>query len=61
MVFTGSRGKLGQSPHREKHERILKIASLAYWDAMLKNDRAAKAWLTEGGFVQWLGDEGTFK
>lgn len=61
MVFTGSRGKLGQSPHRDKHERILKISSLAYWDALLKGDNAAKSWLTEGGFSKWLGDEGEFK
>ncbi|HPD83506.1 MAG: hypothetical protein R3D88_05650 [Alphaproteobacteria bacterium] len=61
MVFNGSRGKLGQNPNREKHERIIKIAALAYWDAMLKNDSAAKAWLTEGGFAKWLGEEGSFR
>lgn len=61
MVFTGSRGKLGQNPNREKHEGIIKIAALAYWDMMLKDDASAKLWLTQGGFVEWLGDEGEFK
>jgi predicted dienelactone hydrolase len=60
MVFTGSRGKLGQNPHREKHERILKTISLAYWDAMLKDDNVAKSWLNDGGFAEWLGEEGEF-
>ena len=61
MVFNGSRGKLGQNPNREKHEAIIKVAALAYWDAALKNDAAAKAWLTEGGFSSYLGNEGSFK
>ena len=60
MVFNGSRGKLGQNTNREKHERIIKLGALAYWDATLKNDKAAKDWLTNGGFTNWLGDDGTF-
>ena len=61
MVFTGSRGKLGQSANREKHEAIIKIAALSYWEAMLKDDKSARAWLTDGGYQKWLGDEGEFK
>lgn len=61
MVFTGSRGKLGQNPNREKHERIIKIDALCFWEAMLKNDSTAKAWLTGGGFSSYLGKEGTFE
>ncbi len=61
MVFSGSRGKLGKSPHREEHERIIKIAALAYWEATLKQDKAAQEWLTEGGFSSYLGKQGTFK
>jgi dienelactone hydrolase len=61
MVFNGSRGKLGQNPNRDKHEKIIKIGALAYWDMVLKNDAAAKSWLTGGGFADWLGEEGTFQ
>lgn len=61
MVFNGSRGKLGQNPNREKHEGIIKIAALAYWDMVLKDDKDAKAWLTEGGVSSYLGEEGTFE
>lgn len=61
MVFAGSRGKLGANKNREKHERILKIASVAWWDSLLKNNQDAQKWLSEGKFIQWLGDEGNFQ
>ena len=61
MVFNGSRGKLGQNPNRDLHERIIKVAALCYWEAMLKEDPAARDWLTEGGFSDWLGEEAEFK
>jgi len=61
MVFNGSRGKLGQNPNREKHETIIKIAALAYWEAALQQDHAAHSWLTDGGITDWLGAEGSFQ
>jgi len=61
MIYNGSRGKLGQNPNRDKHETIIKIAALAYWDAKLKVDKAAKEWLTGGGFATYLNGNGTFK
>ncbi len=61
MVFSGSRGKLGENPHREKHENIIKIVALAYWEATLKEDKDAQDWLFNNGFSTWLGDEGTFE
>lgn len=61
MVFNGSRGKLGQNPNREKHELMIKVAALAYWQALLKQDTSAHDWLTAGGFAAWLGEEGMFK
>ncbi len=61
MVFNGSRGKLGQNPNREKHESIIKIGALAYWDAMIKEDQAAKDWLLNGEFKAWLNSDATFE
>lgn len=61
MIYNGSRGKLGQNPNREKHETIIKMAALAYWDAKLKNDEDAARWLTEGGFATYLNGEGEFR
>ncbi len=45
MVYNGTRGKLEKNPNREKHEDIIKVSSLAFWDAFLKDDAAAKEWL----------------
>lgn len=61
MVYNGSRGKLGKNPNRHRHEEIIKISALAYWDATLKNDKAAKAWLSGAGFQSWLGVDGEAK
>jgi predicted dienelactone hydrolase len=61
MVFNGSRGKLGQNPNREKHEMIIKILALAYWDAMLKKDADAQEWLEGDALQNWLGDDGSFE
>lgn len=61
MIYNGSRGKLGQNPNRDLHEEIIKIAALAYWDAKLKKDAAAEAWLTGGGFATYLNGHGEFR
>lgn len=60
MVFSG------RARHRAKptdalfHAIILK-ASDAYWDAYLKHDATALAWLEYGGFEAYLGASGTFE
>jgi dienelactone hydrolase len=60
MVYVGSRGQLGENPKRAEHEMILKVAALAWWDAFLKDDPAAREWLERGGFAAWL-PEGMFE
>lgn len=61
MVYNGSRGKLGENPNRELHEEIIKMSALAYWDASLKDNKAAREWLTGGGYATYLGDNGTYR
>lgn len=61
MVFAGSRGKLADNPKRETHEAVIRIASLAFWDMYLKNDTAARDWLTGGDFEAWLNGEGEYR
>lgn len=60
MVYNGSRGKLGANPNRELHEELIKMSALAYWDAMLKDDDAAREWLTNGAYATYLGDAATY-
>ena len=60
MVFSGrSRG-----PGRDmdaKFQPMICMSSTAFWDAYLKDDAKAKAWLAEGGFAAVLGDAGKFE
>ena len=61
MVYNGTRGKLEANPLREEHEEFIKIFSLAYWDAYLKNDAAAMAWLKGGAGASYLNGAGELK
>ena len=58
MVYNGSRGQLKENPKRQIHENIIVTASLAWWDAMLRGDENARAWLTGDGFASYLSGEG---
>ncbi|OIN86821.1 MAG: hypothetical protein AUJ12_04185 [Alphaproteobacteria bacterium CG1_02_46_17] len=60
MVYNGSRGQLDANPKQETHEAIIKILSLAFWDAYLKDDMAAKNWLTSDAVTSWLSTEGAY-
>ena len=61
MVYNGTRGKLGDSDLRELHEEIIKMAALGFWDAQLKDDKKARAWIADGGLSDYIGDNGEFK
>lgn len=61
MVYNGTRGKLGDNPLRERHEEIVKVVSLAFWEALLRGDADAKAWLSGGGIVDFLGRDANFR
>jgi dienelactone hydrolase len=61
MVFSG-RGQ--GAPGGEKDaafQEIIKMGSIAFWDAYLKGEPEARAWLARGGFAGVLGEEGTFE
>ncbi len=45
MVYNGTRGKLGANPNRAVHEAQILEAAHRFWDAYLKDDDAARAWL----------------
>lgn len=61
MVYNGTRGKLEANPLRPRHEEIVKTVSLAFWDAELKGDKAARDFLKNGGLVNWLGSDARFE
>lgn len=57
MVYNGTRGKLANNELRERHEEIIKVASLAFWDAYLKNDEKARAWLSGSGLSDYIAQD----
>ncbi|HRQ61944.1 MAG TPA: hypothetical protein PLO23_10635 [Alphaproteobacteria bacterium] len=60
MVYNGTRGKLEANPKRGRHEEIIGRTALAYWDMMLKNDEAARTFLTGTGVQQFLGKDADY-
>ena len=42
-------------------QALVKSGSTAFWDAYLKGDPKAKAWLRDGGFKDLLDKNGTFE
>lgn len=61
MVYNGSRGALAANDKREIHERIICVASLAFWDTYLKQDDSARSWLISGGLSSWLNGDGEYR
>lgn len=61
MVFNGQLPRLGGSPQDETIHRMVKMASLAFWDAELRCNPDAKAWLAGTGFADALRGAGTFE
>lgn len=55
MVFNGSRGGLGSSTDRARHEEVIQILSMAWWDWHLKGDQAAQEWLSHQGSANGAG------
>lgn len=58
MTFSGRNAGYAKL---EGHHDLVKMASLAYWDAYLRGDAEAKQWLAEGGFAELLGEDGRFE
>jgi hypothetical protein len=60
-IFSGRR-IMGRTTAKEAvFQDLICKSSTAFWDARLKNNPAAKHWLTQGGFEKALGKNGTFE
>jgi predicted dienelactone hydrolase len=60
MIFSG-RGRLAGGENDEQFHALIRESTLAFWDAYLRGDSKAKAWLAGGGFERVLGKDGTFE
>lgn len=62
MVYNGTRGALAANPLRDRHECIVRMISLAWWDAWLWDRDDAKSWLLESDRVEgYLRADADFK
>ncbi len=61
MIFSG-RGKLAGDRQKDpRFQELIRAATLAFWDAYLRDDPAAKKWLAGGGFEALMGADGTLE
>jgi predicted dienelactone hydrolase len=62
MVFAGLKKGAGRGKrdHDPRFHDLIRMSSTAFWDAHLKGDAKAKAWLS-GEFKAALGRDGTFE
>ena len=60
MLFSGREGFGSQSSDEHNH-RLIREGTLAFWNAYLRDDAQAKAWLQNGGYSKALGDAATFE
>ena len=61
MVFSGIPAKLGGGERDDRFHELILMSSTAFWDAYLKADAKAKAWLAGGAFAKSLDGDGTFE
>ena len=61
VTFPGGRGDAGTArPREQRNHQLIKSVSLAFWDAYLRDDAAAKKWLREE-LPGVLGRDGKFE
>lgn len=61
MVFSGRRLRPGDGARDARFHELILAGTTAFWDAYLKGDAAAKAWLESGGFKASVGADGAFE
>ncbi len=61
MIFSGRDFRGGPRPNDPRFHAWIQKASTAYWDAYLKGNADAKAYLTGGKFKAELDQDGTFE
>jgi predicted dienelactone hydrolase len=58
MIFAGQRRQAGKGEKDPRFHDLILQGTTAFWDAYLKGDAAAKAWLAQGGYAAALGADG---
>lgn len=62
MTFSGENRSVGlvrADPRLNENLPLIKAAAVAFWQAHLNGDAAARAWLERGGYAGFVGPRGT--
>jgi predicted dienelactone hydrolase len=51
----------GYADEDARYQKLILAGSIAFWDATLRGNQAARTWLYDGGFKAMLGSQGTFE
>ena len=61
MIFSGRGMRKGAREKTNVFLELIRMSTIAFWDAYLKDDATARKWLAEGGFAEALGKNGVFE
>jgi hypothetical protein len=61
MIFSGRGNQLRPAGRDAEFQAHIKAASTAFWEAWLRDNADARAWLEGGGLKRSLGDAGVFE
>ncbi len=61
MVFNGGDRRRGAAARDPAIHRLIRLSSTAFWDAFLRDDPAARAWLRTGGLSAAMQGQGSFE
>ena len=62
MIFSGTNRLRPEEREQDaQFQKLICVATTAFWDAYLRKSQTAKVWLYDGGFKQALGDAGQFE
>jgi predicted dienelactone hydrolase len=61
MVFSGRPRSAQGGENDARFQELIKMGSIAFWDAYLKDETEARAWLSRGGFAGVLAGDGVFE
>jgi hypothetical protein len=61
MIFLDHPRLFGRETRDARFHPLISLSTTAFWDACLKGDPAARAWLTGGGLARALGSEASLE
>jgi predicted dienelactone hydrolase len=61
MIFSDHPRLFGRGGQNARYHALISLSTTVFWDAYLKGDPAARAWLTGGGLAKALGKDASLE